>query len=788
MSVLKNALVGVFKTLPRFPVTLAVLAVMWGLQIWPVEGIQTIGLTAGHAGGAVVLTILALAWGVPAEGQLGSLRYAAVGVVAQVVSTPLAVYAARGVELAGLNQWGDDLLHASFLTPVGFIAGAAAFSSAQMPRLWRRRVRLSIIALTLTFVLYSGTLADVQAVVAMALGLAAGQALYRPHRVEASVAERRVLVAVVVLSVAVGPFFVALDPLAEGPFSMVTQLLWSADLSRIEVAELCAASPLSDECLNALDIARAHGLGPVVANLMPFVVQLVLAFGLVRGRRLAWWLSLAFQVCVMGVLVAQLWAPGEVDLLVINLALVLLPWIMATAVLVATRRLFHVATNPALLRRAGMSVAGVVLAGAGTWVAVALLYPEGFITINTAGDVLAELPLRFLPTVVALIGPHFVVPATWLGWLVYEWVGIIAWAVLAWQLYTCFARPADPENAADRARAREILSATCGDHLSFMTLWEGNRYFFDGDSYVAYRPARGIALTVGAPVGPAGTDIAGKFEDFAHHQGLSVAWYSVDADFADAHPELKRVKVAEEAVLSCANTEFKGKKFQNIRTARNKAAKQGVHTVWTTWHDLDLAVAAKITALSEEWVSDKALPEMGFTLGGLKEMQVPGTQLLYALDEEGRLHGVTSWLPVRRDGQVIGYTLDVMRRAADGFKGVMELLISEALIIAADRGCEWISLSGAPLAGAAEDPSWLDQALSRVGQELEPLYGFRTLAASKRKFLPAERPWFLCYDDELKLPAIGLAATSAYLPELNVGQAWAAVQTWKRARRSAKEK
>ncbi|MGV0325419.1 bifunctional lysylphosphatidylglycerol flippase/synthetase MprF [Corynebacterium confusum] len=279
-----------------------------------------------------------------------------------------------------------------------------------------------------------------------------------------------------------------------------------------------------------------------------------------------------------------------------------------------------------------------------------------------------------------------------------------------------------------------------------------------------------------------------RFEDFAHHQGLSVAWYSVDADFADAHPGLKRVKVAEEDVLSCANTEFKDKKFQNIRTARNKAAKQGVETFWTTWHELDLAVAAKITALSEEWVSDKPLPEMGFTLGGLKEMQVPGTQILYAIDAKGVLHGVTSWLPVRRDGEVVGYTLDVMRRAADGFKGVMELLISEALIIAADRGWEWISLSGAPLAGAAEDPSWLDQALSRVGQELEPLYGFRSLVASKRKFLPEEHPWFLCYDDELKLPAIGLAATNAYLPELNVGQALSAVRTWTQARRPEKEK
>ena len=109
--------------------------------------------------------------------------------------------------------------------------------------------------------------------------------------------------------------------------------------------------------------------------------------------------------------------------------------------------------------------------------------------------------------------------------------------------------------------------------------------------------------------------------------------------FAAAHPELKRVHVAEEAVLPC-RTEFKGKKFQNVRTARNKATKEGIRTRWTSWAELDLTTIAKITALSEEWVAEKALPEMGFTLGGLEEMKVPGTRLLLAEAQDGTLHGV----------------------------------------------------------------------------------------------------------------------------------------------------
>ena len=215
-----------------------------------------------------------------------------------------------------------------------------------------------------------------------------------------------------------------------------------------------------------------------------------------------------------------------------------------------------------------------------------------------------------------------------------------------------------------------------------------------------------------------------------------------------------------------------------MRTARNKAEKEGVSTRWTTWEELDIASIARISALSEDWVSDKALPEMGFTLGGLEEMMVTGTRLLLAESADGTLHGVTSWMPVYENGAIAGYVLDVMRRNEHGFKGVIELLISEAMLIAQSEGLAWISLSGAPLAGQPDEPNWLDVALNRIGEEVEPLYGFRTLAASKRKFQPEEHPWYLCYHDELKLPSIALATMHAYLPDMKAKDAVSAVKAW----------
>lgn len=766
MSVLKTILT-------RFPVSLAVLVIMWALHLVDFPTSHWLALTTAHPGGAIILSVLIVLWLVPAEWRLGSLRTLAVGVVSQLISVPLSIVLARGIETVGLNRWGNDLLSDTFLTPIGFIAGAAGFASALLPRLWRRRLRVSLIVLTATFVLYSGTMSDVLGIVAATLSITAGQLLFKPESAPPSIRERRVLLAVGIACVAIGPAFVALDPMAEGPFSQITQLLWAPHLSALEATQVCADSLTSTSCTAAVDLARAQGIGALVANIMPFIIQLVVCFGLMRGRVLAWWMAVITQVLAIALLTYQLWDDSRLSYLLPNLVLVILPWLLALFMLLINYSLFRIRENRAYFTRTIVFAILASTLGAGLWILTASLHNT--VPPANLADILAETPLRFVPAVVALILPHHVAPATMFSWFIYLWVGNAFWILLAVRLYLGFSRPVDPAQESDRDSARRLLESGTGDHLSFMTLWKSNRYFFHGDSYVAYRVSNGIALTLGAPVG---RDISAEFERFASEQGWAVAWYSVNAQFADAHPQLKRLQVAEEAVLNCESVEFKGKKFQNVRTARNKAEKEGVSTRWTTWEELDIASIARISALSEDWVSDKALPEMGFTLGGLEEMTVTGTRLLLAESADGTLHGVTSWMPVYENGAIAGYVLDVMRRNEHGFKGVIELLISEAMLIAQSEGLAWISLSGAPLAGQPDEPNWLDVALNRIGEEVEPLYGFRTLAASKRKFQPEEHPWYLCYHDELKLPSIALATMHAYLPDMKTKDAVSAVKAW----------
>ena len=163
---------------------------------------------------------------------------------------------------------------------------------------------------------------------------------------------------------------------------------------------------------------------------------------------------------------------------------------------------------------------------------------------------------------------------------------------------------------------------------------------------------------------------------------------------------------------------------------------------WGRYAELPHGVRAQVSEVSEEWAAQKKIPEMGFTMGGLDELDDEDVLCCVAVDGTGFVYGVTSWLPVYEDGAVVSWTLDFMRRRGDAFPGVMEFLIASAVLHLRDS-VEVISLSGSPL---AREEGEIDQRskglagiLEVVGQALEPVYGFRSLASFKSQ-IPTRVP------------------------------------------------
>jgi lysylphosphatidylglycerol synthetase-like protein (DUF2156 family) len=213
--------------------------------------------------------------------------------------------------------------------------------------------------------------------------------------------------------------------------------------------------------------------------------------------------------------------------------------------------------------------------------------------------------------------------------------------------------------------------------------------------------------------------------------------------------------------------------MQDARTAINRAARESVSASWVPFGNASRSVVQQIEAMGKQSRRVHQTPELSFTLGGLSELFDPETRCLIAIDSLGKVHGIVSWLPVFRDGAVVGWTLDFMRRAIDGLKGVMDFLIATSALSFKAEGFEFVSLSGVPLpVDARNGPATLmDPALHALGTALNRIFGFDTLLAFKDKFRPIYQALYLAYRDGMDLPRIACSIGRAYLPGLTMRQA-----------------
>lgn len=324
-----------------------------------------------------------------------------------------------------------------------------------------------------------------------------------------------------------------------------------------------------------------------------------------------------------------------------------------------------------------------------------------------------------------------------------------------------------------RDEALDRLRRLGGGTISWMIGWPPNRYLPVGEGVVAFQEHAGVAVALGDPVASSGDAGAAlnAFADAAERAGLIPCVFSAGAASAEARPDgWRAVVVAEDTIVDLAGFSLSGKRWQSVRTSVNRAAREGIAFRMCRLAEEPWSVRAQVRAISEQWTGDKGLPEMRFTLGTVDEALDPEVRVGLAVDDAGELHGVTSWLPVYGgDGRVRGWTLDLMRRRDDGFGPVMEFLIAASAMHFAEEGYDFLSLSGAPLVrpeGAEEGP--VDRVLDRLGELIEPLYGFRSLHRFKQKFNPRPEPLHLLFRDEGDLPRIAIAITRAYLPDASL--------------------
>ena len=749
--------------------------------------------------GSILQLVIAIASAIAAVGTaerlMGSWRTAVAFVVTGLLASALGV----GLVVLGMQLgefWSTSVRGVVTLDPLTPIFGTLAWASAWATGMWRRRFRTILVAVAAALLLYSGQPADLNLLVAVGLGVGLGAVTHRspgPTLWRGSRHETRTLLAVTTVIFAIGPLLTVLSATRYGVLSPLGVAISNASPSGVDHAVSCIAGRIAPGCVSQLTHLPLHSVGATLVSLLPLALMAICARGLVAGRRSGLWI-LVVMLVAEGLIAA--WYLGVVPTFGSPYALPFAPqrqaelalWLVVSAlvpiafaiVLIAQRRAFPVRTSVARIRGYLLAVAAAVVLPATLYLGLAWALRAGFRPVPSFAELVADLPQRFIP--IEFLGQErrdFVAVSP-LAHLVTQCVGPLFWltVVIATALFLRSRGHAVSETT-EGARVRGLLALGSGT-LGFMSTWAGNRLWVDssGSFGIAYRVVNGYAVTTSDPIGHSRHPDAAltEFLAFCDVAAWTPVFYSVHEDWRArlAARGWTSIPVAEETTIDPRAFTLEGKAMHDVRYSVNRAAREGVRAIWGRWEELPLRVSLQISALSEQWMSDKDLPELGFTLGGLDELRDDDVLVGVALDQHDAVQAVTSWLPVRRDGALVGRTLDFMRRNPRGANGIMEFLIADGLRRLGQDGLELASLSGSPLAtpsGGLPPSGPLARVLRLVARMLEPAYGFSSLLRFKQKFAPTLDPMHLVYRDPVQLPGIGLAIARCYLPTMTLAQA-----------------
>jgi phosphatidylglycerol lysyltransferase len=378
---------------------------------------------------------------------------------------------------------------------------------------------------------------------------------------------------------------------------------------------------------------------------------------------------------------------------------------------------------------------------------------------------------------------------TWLGALLYEpvqWLpqlnrldphlhvasfarGLLAMALtfLAWQAWSWFSLPApalQPPDDQALQRARRFYSEVACTSYSFLSLM-GDKHLLlseDARSLIQYGIKRHHLVALGDPACavedlPQAIDGLRRFTD---SYNLTPVFYQVDERHLYHYHEagFRLLKLGESARVHLPDFTLKGKASEKLRTPLNQGRRSRLQferleqpLAEATWRQLE--------AISDAWLEDKQMSEIGFSLGSFDRAYLAKSPMA-VVKRDGGIIAFASLTDDFGRGEECG--IDLMRHLTDVPNGVMDFLFVNLLQQARDRGYRWFDLGMAPLSGVGRSPwSPRDERLLKLIYEFgNRFYNYKGLRRYKEKFRPQWNGKYLAYPRGHALAPILLDVTA----------------------------
>lgn len=319
----------------------------------------------------------------------------------------------------------------------------------------------------------------------------------------------------------------------------------------------------------------------------------------------------------------------------------------------------------------------------------------------------------------------------------------------------------------DRERARRLLDEFGTSSEDAFKLWpEDKSYYFlaGGQTFVAYRVARGVAVVLGEPIGPRAEwhRLLIEFKRYCHVYGWTVALLYIPHEHLEIYDKagLKPLKIGEDAIVDTAMFVSKVSRNKHFRAVRNKFDRMGYRFEVTEAPQVRDVLNAAGT-VTRSWLTTRGRKERDFGLGYHETEYLRQSTMYVVYDEKGRMVAFANAVRSYNPDQA---TIDLMRYEKKSETGTMDMLMMSIIEQLASDGVKEFSLGLAPLAGVGENPERTveERVIGYIGRAGFGRFSYEGLRKFKDKFDPDWQARYLMYERG----PVGLASASVAIVDV----------------------
>lgn len=468
---------------------------------------------------------------------------------------------------------------------------------------------------------------------------------------------------------------------------------------------------------------------------------LVTAAFMLRGLRTAWWFAIGLTVIsVVGNITKG------IDYEEATIALLIL------GSLVATRKQYHIKTNPRLgtvgLHTAMLSMAAVMLYGV---VGFYFLDKKHFqIDFNIFQSFWYTLQNFFL------IGSADLIPRDAFARDFIYLIKISGFASISFLVYS-LVRPyvfkVTPTNV-EIERAKSLTQQFGNSALDFFKTYS-DKFIFAPDeinAYISYRVSRNFAVVLENPVAENSDEMKKciiSFTKYSYENGLKDIYYRVPKEWLQVYLELSRKSLflGQEGVVDLDTFTLEGSEKKSIRNALNKIKEQG-YTTHINEPPLRDGLIQKLKAVSDEWLRLTDREEIIFSQGMFVEKEIKEQTVIAIENSEEKIIAFLNIIPdyVKNEG-----TYDLLRKTADAPNGIMDHILIELFKHFKTSGIKYVNLGFAPMSGLNDPHNFTERSMKFAYEKIRSFSHYKGQRDYKEKFNPQWNDKFLIYSNDYDL-------------------------------------